>query len=112
MARPFSLLEKAVLERKCVPVKPSREAVEQNLKDAGCGLETIHRFWEYFQQGCVEEQLQLLSWQRGRLLEELHAQQKQIDCLDYLVYQLEKGLAATKEAPQEKPRRSVRREYH
>lgn len=50
--------------------------------------------------------------QRGRLLEELHAQQKQIDCLDYLVYQLEKGLAATKEAPQEKPRRSVRREYH
>ena len=61
-------------------------------------------FWEYFQQGCVEEQLQLLSRQRGRLLEELHAQQKQIDCLDYLVYQLEKGLAATKEAPQEKPK--------
>ena len=112
MVRPVSLLEKTVLERKCVPVKPSQEAVEQNLKDAGCGRETICRFLECFQQGRVEEQLHLLSQQRGRLLEKLHAQQKQIDCLDYLVYQLEKGLAATKEAPQEKPRRSVRREYH
>ena len=93
-------------------MKPSQEAVEQNLKDAVCGRETICRFLECFQQGRVEEQLPLLSQQRGRLLEKLHAQQKQIDCLDYLVYQLEKGLAATKEAPQEKPRRSVRREYH
>ena len=93
-------------------MKTSQEAVEQNLKDAGCGRETIGRCLECFQQGRVEEQLQLLSQQRGRLLEKLHTQQKQIDCLDYLVYQLEKGFAATKEAPQEKPRRSVRREYH
>ena len=100
------------LERKWSPVEPSKEAVVQNLKDAGCGQETIRRFLECFQQGGVQEQLRILSQQRSKLLKKLHTQQKQIDCLDYLVYQLEKAPAAPAEGPQEKLRRRVRHEYN
>lgn len=66
----------------------SPEAVIQNLKDAGCGPQAIRRF-----ENCasLQERLQFLARQRGRLLESLHTQQRRIDCLDYLVYQLEKN---------------------
>lgn len=38
----------------------------------------------------MSEGLKLLSSHRRLLLDRLHKDQKQIDCLDYMVYQLEK----------------------
>ena len=34
--------------------------------------------------------MQSLKCQRCRLIEDLHKQQKKVDCLDYLIYQLKK----------------------
>ena len=37
-----------------------------------------------------EQQIQLLSGHRKHLLEKLHREEKRIDCLDYLLYQMQK----------------------
>ena len=65
-------------------------AVVQNLKDAGCDDGTIAAFMKAINSGRLAEGLKLLSMHRRSLLEDLHEDQKQIDCLDYLIYQLNK----------------------
>ena len=37
-----------------------------------------------------EQQIQFLSGHRKHLLEKLHKDERQIDCLDYLLYQIQK----------------------
>ena len=70
--------------------KTDVEAVKQNLRDAGCSDEFIVTFMRLWESGTSEEQLRLLSRQRRGLLDALHAEQRKLDCLDYLRYQLEK----------------------
>lgn len=68
----------------------SEEDVIRNLKDAGCGEDTISEFVEDVRQGRMEDGRHLLYAHRGILLDELHKAQKHLDCLDYLVWQMEK----------------------
>lgn len=70
------------------------EALIQNLQDAGCDEETIRAFTEDLRKGRIAAELKRLAAHRCALLDGLHRKQKQIDCLDYLVYTLkEKGRA-------------------
>ncbi len=73
----------------------SAQAVIQNLKDAGCDLETTERFLALEQAGQTREQLKLLSAHRKRLLNKVHEEERRIDCLDYLVYQVKKEKRTT-----------------
>ena len=57
--------------------------IRRNLSDAGCGVPLIEKF-------LLLEQYRLLSQHRLSLLEALHQDQYKIDCLDYLVYAMEK----------------------
>ncbi len=66
----------------------SKEAVIQNLKDAGCNPEMIECCLACLDSGQKEKMLQRLKQHRKALLEQLHQKQKQIDCLDYLVFQI------------------------
>lgn len=66
----------------------SEEAIIQNLKDAGCDSDTIEKFMADLQQGKKSSGLKRLAVHRKKLLESLHREQKCIDCLDYLVYQM------------------------
>ena len=68
----------------------SEQALIQNLKDAGCGNEMIERFMELGAEGNIREQFDLLARHRRRLLERVHAEEEKINCLDYLVYQMQK----------------------
>lgn len=68
----------------------SREAVVQNLRDAGCSQDTIENFLLYFDRNQKEKQLALLEKHRKQLLNVVHSEEKKIYCLDYLVYQLKK----------------------
>lgn len=68
----------------------SEEDVVKNLQDAGCDAETISTFVEDFRNGELKAGIHMLKLHRRTLLEDLHKGQKQIDCLDYLVYQMEK----------------------
>lgn len=66
------------------------QAVISNLVDAGCGSELIEKLMALLKSGQTETGLSLLAKHRRFLLDCYHAEQKKIDCLDYLVYTLEK----------------------
>ncbi len=65
--------------------------LKQNLIDAGCGHEAISEIENYSVHGMKKELLTALKRQRYSLLEELHRQQKKLDCLDYLIRKQENG---------------------
>lgn len=66
----------------------SDNVIIQNLKDAGCDTETITNFMSDLQKGDEKSGLKRLDVHRKKLLDSLHREQKCIDCLDYLVYQM------------------------
>lgn len=68
----------------------SENAIVQNLIDAGCGQEFISEFMEDLRKDNISKDLKLLQAHRRSLLDNLHKEQKRIDCLDYLVYRMTK----------------------
>lgn len=66
----------------------SKEAVIQNLKDAGCSPDTIECCMSSLDCGKKAELLKQLEDHRETLLHKVHEEEKRIDCLDYLVYQI------------------------
>lgn len=61
-----------------------------NLKAAGFNKTLIQKFLDCRKAGKTMEQLRLLAQKREGLLDQVHREEKQIHCLDYLVYQIEK----------------------
>ena len=66
----------------------TEEAIIQNLKDAGCSERTIADFLAKLAAHQKTDGLKLLAEHRLALLEALHQDQKCIDCLDYLIYDI------------------------
>ena len=64
------------------------QAVVANLADAGCDKEQIEQFMDFLKSGRKEAGLSLLAKHRRFLLDCCHADQKKIDCLDYLIYKM------------------------
>lgn len=63
----------------------------QNLVDAGCERETAEQCMALEKAGKRAELLRILSRHRAALLDAVHENQKRIDCLDFLVYQMGKA---------------------
>ena len=61
----------------------------QNLKEADCSDEFIEEFFRVRKHGNDKMLVQLLYKHKSQLLEALHDSQKKIDCLDYLIFQIE-----------------------
>lgn len=68
----------------------NEKAVRQNLKDAGCCEKQIDELINEMKKGNMENGLKKLSEHRCCLLDELHKEQRCIDCLDYLLYMIKK----------------------
>ena len=66
----------------------SKEAVIQNLEDAGCTMDIIECCMACMEQGKKNELLKRLEEHRKALLHKVHEEEKHIYCLDYLVYQI------------------------
>ena len=64
--------------------------LHQNLVDAGCSKDLIETCMELAKANKLKCLLPLLSKQRINLLDSVHDGQKQIDCLDFLVYSINK----------------------
>lgn len=64
--------------------------LRQNLIDAGCGQELVQKCMDLAQGKKVAEIQRILAGHRRTLLDTVHAEQKKIDCLDYLVYKMDK----------------------
>lgn len=71
-------------------ISDAQGILRENLLDAGCGPELMERFMALIGQGKEQEALALLTGHRKHLLDYCHAEQKKIDCLDYLVYRIKK----------------------
>lgn len=69
----------------------NKEDLEENLKDAGFDEEEIKDFMELWNESNLHEQCKCLAKKRKILLDKVHKSEKQITCLDYLKYKLEKG---------------------
>lgn len=80
-----------IVSQNNMSVRSREEAVIQNLKDAGCSEGLIGQFQECCRQGKEKEGIRLLRKHRDALLDAMHREQKRIDCLDYLLYQINKG---------------------
>jgi MerR family transcriptional regulator, aldehyde-responsive regulator len=61
-----------------------------SLKNAGLSNDSIIKYMELSKQGnnANRERTNILKWQRPKLLDEIHEKQKNLDCLDYLIYEL------------------------
>lgn len=69
----------------------TQETIKQTLADAGCAQETIAAFLKASKAGQESESIRLLRQHRGKLLDNLHKEQKKLDCLDYLLYELKRA---------------------
>lgn len=74
--------------------KETQKAVISNLEDAGCSIETIRKFMGCLESGDEKAWKEILEKHRDVLLNRVHQEEKKIDCLDYLVYQLSRGYKA------------------
>ena len=68
-----------------------KEALVQNLQDAGCNKKVIDEFLGLFSKNEKDKIFDLLSKHRITLLKTLHKNQKEIDNLDYLILDLKKN---------------------
>ena len=62
-----------------------------NLRAAGFAEDQVGDYLKAWDIGEIGEQLRLLSAKRRSLLDHIHQEEKQVGCLDYLVYQIEKA---------------------
>lgn len=69
----------------------SRQVVIQNLQDADCTQKMVQRIITQLEEDDFEELLKQLEHHRNCLLGMIHEKEKQIDCLDYLVYQIKRN---------------------
>ncbi|MEY8322296.1 hypothetical protein AALB47_00065 [Lachnospiraceae bacterium 54-11] len=65
-------------------------SIYQNLIDAGCGQQTAEQCMVFATEGRFTDILPILVSHRKVLPGSLHESQKQIDCLDYLLYKIQK----------------------
>lgn len=63
-------------------------SIYQNLIDAGCSRQMAECCMALIQERDMPELFRQLSKHRRHLLDQVHIHQKEIDCLDYLVYAL------------------------
>lgn len=64
------------------------EALSRNMADAGCGAETTRLCLSLAESGQWEKLCRELKKHRVELLDALHESERRIDCLDYLLYEL------------------------
>ena len=60
--------------------------IQEIAKRAGVSTATVSRVFSNHPN--IREELRLLAAQRSGLLEKVHAAQKKVDCLDYLVFNM------------------------
>ena len=68
----------------------SKEMIVRNLRDAGCDDYTIKKYMDCMNKGDKKGGLKLLEKHRKALLGSVHTGEKQIDYLDYFLFQQNK----------------------
>ena len=64
--------------------------IRQTLIDAGCDKRLTERCMSFVKNGNAGGMLPLLTEYRSTLRHQIRSKQKQMDCLDFLIYRLQK----------------------
>ena len=64
--------------------------IYQNLIDAGCDQQMTELCMTFVKEGQFSDIVPVLTRHRKALLDSVHKGQKQIDCLDYLLYKIKR----------------------
>jgi len=72
------------------------EKLEDCLNDLGCNQKEKAEMHKYNDQHDIQSVIRLLRKRRQMILGMIHKEEKQISCLDYLIFQLEKEMQAQK----------------
>lgn len=67
------------------------EIILTNMEDAGCGEEELKKASLLYKAGDSEALIRYFRKCRCSRIEELHENQRKVDCLDYLIRQTEKS---------------------
>lgn len=59
------------------------------LESLGCSRETAEQFFVLEQENRICEQIRLLNRERKNRMDDLHEAQKKVDCIDYIIRELE-----------------------
>lgn len=70
--------------------KKEKEALLQNLQDAGCTQDIIEQFIKNYDADNSVNQISILAEYRNNLLSRVHEEQNKLECLDYILFQLRK----------------------
>lgn len=70
------------------------EKLENCLNDLGCNQKEKAEMHKYYEKHDIQSVIRLLRKRRQTILGTIHKEEKQISCLDYLVFQLEKEIQA------------------
>ena len=70
----------------------SGEELTQALRDAGCNETAAKAFMQLYAEGQTAKAQKLLSRHRKELLDGIHAEERKIRCLDYLVYEMNRSV--------------------
>ncbi len=65
--------------------------VFQNLIDAGYDKAAAKQCTQMILEGCIEQAMRILENHSKYLLDEVHTNKKRIDCLDFLIYKIERS---------------------
>lgn len=67
------------------------DKIRQILEDAGCDAEEIEAFIDCHRSCSADEQMRMLCRYRKDLLCRTHEAQRQLECMDHFIYQMENG---------------------
>ncbi|RKJ50928.1 hypothetical protein D7X25_17505 [bacterium 1XD42-8] len=81
------------------------------MKDAGCGSNEITEICRLWDAGQIKDAVRLLRLHRCGLMDSLHQSQDKVDCLDYLVYKMEKKIKEKKVNDQGKVKERYEHEF-
>ena len=70
----------------------SGEELTQALRDAGCDEAKATELMKLYAAGQTAKAKKLLSQHRKELLDGIHAEERKISCLDYLVYEMNRSV--------------------
>ncbi len=56
------------------------------LSEIGCSIEQVNKYKVACQSDSIEHQIKVLKCIRCEMLEELHVKQKNLQCIDYMIY--------------------------
>ena len=70
----------------------SGEELSQALRDAGCDEAAATELMKLYAEGQTTKAQKLLSRHRKELLDSIHAEERKISCLDYLVYEINRSV--------------------